>query len=170
MEHYLNFNNPTFRKSFADVLDIDRMIKTSFDLTDTQRKQCNNRFERQCCIDFSGVAAALLFDDEGYRLFENVLRSIQDFNKKKIRMHFRFMLVYPYSAHAMSRIQAETSINRTSIKEPSIKEIPFDVVGRVESVDYNTFLNSNFVKNQQKFLEDIRSILDDYDHYCPAIS
>jgi len=163
MEHYLNFNDSEFRKSFADVFNVDRMIETSFDLTDTQRKQSNNRFEKQCCIDFSGVAAALLVDDEGYRLFENILRSIQDFNKKRIRMHFRFMLVYPYSAHAMSRIQAETSKNRTSIKEPSISEMPYDVVGRVESVDYDTFMRSNFVKNQQRFLENIGILLEEYD-------
>jgi hypothetical protein len=166
MEHYLNFNDSEFRKSFADVFNVDRMMETSFDLTESQRKQCNNRFEKQCCFDFSGVAAALLIDREGYNLFENVLNSIQDFNKRKIRMHFRFMLVYPYSAHAMSRIQAETSINRTSIKEPSIKEVPFDVVGRVESVDYDTFKNSSFVNNQQRFLKDIGSLIGDYD-ICP---
>lgn len=163
MEHYLNFNDSEFRKSFADVFNVNRMMETSFDLTETQRKHCNHRFERQCCIDFSGVAAALLFDDEGYRLFENVLSSIQDFNKQKIRMHFRFMLVYPYSAHAMSRIQAETSKNRTSIKEPTIKEVPYDVVGRVESVDYDTFMTSNFVKSQQRFLENIGILLEEYD-------
>lgn len=166
MEHYLNFNNPEFRKSFADQFNIGRMIETSFDLTDKQREQCKNRFEKQCCIDFSGVAAALLFDDVGYNMFEAVLNSIQDFNKMKIRMHFRFMLVYPYSAHAMSRIQAETSKNRASIKEPSIKETPYDVVGRVESVDYDAFIKSNFVKSQQQFLENIGSLIDDYD-ICP---
>lgn len=165
MEHYSNFNDAEFKRSFADAFDVERMMMTSFDLNDRQRFECKDKYEKQCCVDFAGETEYLLFEDDNCQIFENVLKSIPVFNKKKIRMRFRFMLVYPYSVHAISRIQAEVSKDRSSIKETKIKNIHRNVVNKVESVDLNAFMSSNLFRRQQIFLRQIGYLLQKYDAF-----
>jgi len=162
MDIFKDFNQGDFRKSFIDLFDLDRILLTSVNIPDNQIEKSEGKFEKQFCIDFAGVAASLFRSPDISHYFERILNSIAWLNKRKIRLHFRFMLVYPYSAHAISRIQAETSRNRTTITEPSLKEVPFDVVGRVESVDYETFWGSNFFTSQRLFLSYIGGMMSKY--------
>jgi len=162
MDLFENLNDISFLNNLKKVLKIESLVETSVNLSDELKEECNSKYTRQCCLDFSGVAASLLIEGDCSEAFERVIKSIPFFNKRGIRLHFRFMLVYPFSAHALSRIQAETSRNRTTISQQSLKGAPYDVVGSVESVDYDTFKYSNFVKSQRTFLNYIGAIMHEY--------
>lgn len=148
MKHYINYIHKSFKKSFAEALSIDNLIASSVDLVPSQ---VSEKYDRECCIDFSGVAAALFYMSDAQFLSE-ILKNKALFTKNKIRLHFRFLMIYPYGAHAVARIQAETSRNRATMKEKKFKNCSMDVVGQIDCVDMRLFENSNFVRKQREFL------------------
>ncbi len=153
MKLYLNLNDSHFISSFEDSLNLQRLIDNAVPLSDKQKNINNGKFQKECCLDFCGISASLL-QDQGKSCFEKILENKSLFNDLKIRLHFRFLLVYPYSAHALARIQAETSQNRATIKEPAIY-----YPEKVESVNMHTFETSNFVNTQRLFLRYIGIIM-----------
>lgn len=155
MRHYTNYIHKSFKKSFSDALNIDNLIASSVDLVPSQ---VSEKYERECCIDFSGVAAALFYMSDAQFLC-NILKNKALFTEKKIRLHFRFLMVYPYGAHAIARIQAETSRNRATMKEKKFKNCSTDVVGQIDCVDMRLFENSNFVRKQREFLSYIGRLM-----------
>jgi hypothetical protein len=122
-------------------------------------------FERCCRIDFNGIAATNLFDAGGNVVpssvadrIETLLMSLEELNNEGVFVKLRFLLVYPYCTYAFSRMQAELSRNRSSMKQP--------LYGRdfslVESVDNEMFLQSSFVRSQTLMLEQLQEWLEKY--------
>ncbi len=146
MEHYINFDQNKFLNYFAKCIDVKQLINSAVPLSQEQIYRCGNKYEKECCLDFSGISALLYGEKNKY--LENIVKFKSEFEKNKIRLHFRFLLVYPYSAHAVARMQAEMSQNRATIKVPIFKQ-----QGIVESVNIKLFHTSNFVKEQNEFLK-----------------
>jgi hypothetical protein len=164
MKHYLSYHDKAFLKSFANTLNIERLIDTSVDLSPNQ---VSEKYTKECCLDFSGISAILLYES-GFKYLKHILDNIELFYREKIRIHLRFLLVYPYSAHAIARIQAETSQNRATIKEPKFKKSAIDIVGRIDGVDMNLFNESDFVKSQKEFLRYISLVMSEYNIFSSS--
>jgi len=163
MELFLNYNDNNFIDSFKDALNIERLIKTSVQMSDRQINEQNIvKYEKECCLDFAGVSASLLHEDGSDKYLEDIFKNINCFLDEKIRLHFRFLLVYPFSAHAIARIQAEESRNRATILEPTISKTSLYGFDSVDAVDMHIFTASNFVKKQHEFLRMIGQFMDSY--------
>ena len=122
-------------------------------------------YDRCCRIDIAGFAATTLFDDGGSfsepsvadsmrQIFENA----SELNARGIFVKMRILLVYPYSAYAFSRIQAEATANRSSIAEP-IYPRNLDIV---ESVDQTMFFQSRLFSAQTHVLNQLQEWIDYY--------
>ena len=137
-----------------------RSIKISNPLTHEGRL-----FERCCRIDFAGIAATTLFDTSGEFCSSGVAESMRalienaaSLNDKGIFIKIRILLVYPYSDYAFSRIQAESTRNRSSMDEP----IYARSLNMVEAVDQRTFLSSHLVRSQTTALNQLQEWVDNY--------
>lgn len=120
-----------------------------------------------CCrIDFLGLAASNLLDAGGEYVpssvadcLERIFENVQALNEQKRFVKIRFLFCYPYSAYAVSRIQAESTRNRSSIDEPRyIRDFNL-----IEQVNETTFLQSALMRNQTNGLEQIQIWVDKYD-------
>jgi len=136
-----------------------RAIKIS-----SPRTHDGKQYERCARIDFAGIAATTLFDIG--RDFTNgsvalvardVFRRARDLNDRGIFVKLRILLVYPFSAYAFSRIQAEATANRSAIDEP-VYPRNLDVV---EAVDQRMFAQSNFVITQTHMLDHLQEWIDE---------
>lgn len=160
MKVFRGLRDKEFICRFSECLSIDRLLKTAIPLPE---KHISEKFAKECCFDFSGISASILHDrtDENVRSvqdnFRNLLEKKAFFERERIRLHFRFLLVYPYSGHAIARIQAEFSRNRGTIREP--QGLNFGVV---EPVNRQMFENSNFLATQKEFLKHIRNLMEAY--------
>ena len=115
-------------------------------------------------IDFLGQVASTLFDVGGLRVKYNVfdeLRKLADrtteLNSKGYFIKIRLLLEYPYSVSSYSRIQSESSSERSSVKEP-IYNRGFKIV---EQVDQSIFGSSSFISTQSNILSIIQSFADE---------
>jgi hypothetical protein len=142
--------------SFKEAFDVKRLIDSSSHLPDAQK---NAKYDRECCVDFSGIAPYMFTEKVGGYLLSVIMDNREEFEKNKVRLHFRFLLVYPYSAHAISRIQAEISRNRAAINEQSVDKKLLAGMKKVETVHKGIFLSSNFVSKQIQFLRSINDFM-----------
>lgn len=123
------------------------------------------RFTRLCRIDFAGIAATNLFD-AGHDIvdssvadcIQNLFEKSAQLNSNGVFIKLRFLLVYPYSTSALSRMQAELSRNRSSMAQPSYTR-DFSLV---ESVDEDMFKQSSYVRSQTLMLEQLQEWIDKY--------
>ena len=166
MKVYKNRHNRTYIKKLRERLSIgganglrSRSIKIA-----EPRIHGGVVFDRCCRIDFAGIAATSLFDVSGnicdYSVADctkDIFVSASELNQQGIFVKFRILLVYPYSAYALARIQAEQTQNRASMDTP--------VYGRnlnvVEFVDERTFLQSHTVVAQTRMLEQLQEWVDE---------
>jgi predicted nucleotide-binding protein with TIR-like domain len=165
MRVYKHRRDPDYLGVLLDRLSFDTddgLLKRAVPIT-TPRIHEGNQYSRCCRIDFAGISASTLFDYGGSftgpdiasnvkRIFENAVV----LNDQGIFVKFRILLVYPYSAYALSRMQAESTVNRSSMEEP-IYCRNFDIV---ESVDHQAFLQSHFVLTQTQMLEQLQEWAD----------
>lgn len=160
MKNYNNLRDGLLLKRLVECLNYEHLLKTAIPVSNSQNPEIN----KECIFDFSGISALLLHDKNDENLLkvqdqvEKILESQDIFNEKGVRLHFRFLLVFPYSAHAIARIQAETSKNRATIKEPALNINRY----QVDFVDRKAFDSSFFMVRQQNFLEYIENLMDKY--------
>jgi|GEM_PF-232723 len=121
-------------------------------------------YDRCCRIDFAGISATNLFDTgENFapssvaECMAELFRDAKRLNEQGIFVKLRFLLIYPYSAYAFARIQAEASRNRASMKEPKYRRN----LQLIESVDEETFQRSFLVRTQLAMLEQLQEWVDD---------
>lgn len=145
--------------SFREAFNIKRLIDSATYLPESQK---NEKYDKECCVDFSGIAPYMFLEKIGAHLLCEIMDNKDEFERNKIRVHFRFLLVYPYSAHAIARIQAEISRNRTAINEPRLNKKLLAGMERVESVNKEMILSSNFVRMQIQFLRAIGEFMSRY--------
>jgi hypothetical protein len=126
----------------------------------------NERLYKRCCrIDFLGISASNLFDLGGNivkrsvaKKVEEIFRDCSELNRQNIFVKLRFLLVYPFSAFAFSRMQAESTRNRSSIAQPRYsRNLDF-----VDQVDEDIFMQSNFLKSQTLMLEQLQEWTECY--------
>lgn len=122
-------------------------------------------YDRCCRIDFAGIAATTLFDfGRNYTsigcadLMKDLFSNVAELNQDGIFAKLRILLVYPYSAYAFSRIQAESTPNRSSMEEPVYPRN----LDTVESVDQRMFTQSHFVTSQANMLDQIQEWTDTF--------
>lgn len=114
-------------------------------------------------IDFIGIAATTLFDVGSLSAKQNVyeelfklLSAATELNKEGYFFKIRFILEYPYSISAYTRIQAEHSIKRSSILEPKfLRDLTLS-----EQVDKSIFDGSAFVTVQNSMLRQMQELLE----------
>lgn len=123
------------------------------------------QFTHCCRIDFLGLAASNLLDAGGEYVPTSVADCLQKIfgqthllNDAGCFVKMRFLFCYPYSAYAISRIQAESTRNRSAIDEPRhLRDFKL-----IEQVNETTFLQSALVRNQTNGLEQIQIWVDKY--------
>lgn len=123
------------------------------------------KFSHCCRIDFMGLAASNLLDAGSEYVsssvadcLEDIFKNAEILNEKGCFVKMRFLFCYPYSAYAVSRIQAESTRNRSSIEEPRYLR-DFNLI---EQVNETTFFQSALVRNQTNGLEQIQIWVDKY--------
>ncbi|MDZ7269635.1 MAG: nucleotide-binding protein [candidate division KSB1 bacterium] len=128
--------------------------------------EAEGRHFTHCCrIDFLGLAASNLLDAGGEYVptsvadcLEEIFQQAHVLNDAGCFVKMRFLFCYPYAAYAISRIQAESTRNRSAIDEPRyVRDFKL-----IEQVNETTFLQSALVRNQTNGLEQIQIWVDKY--------
>lgn len=164
---YNHRTDSDYLEHLSSCLDIDGpngLLKASVPIDDP--RQTGKRIYDRCCrLDFVGIAASNLFyvgDDSRRRGVAKKMRDLfarsDELNKEGIFVKMRFLLVYPYSAHALSRIQAEVTENRSTM---SSRRYVRDV-NLVDEVDEQMFFGSAFVTKQGNMLRQLQRLIDHY--------
>jgi hypothetical protein len=157
----------TYLKTLRERLTIDGtngLLSRAIKIATPSHRQ-GQAFTRRCRIDFAGIAATNLFDTGCNFVDSCVADCLEDlfknstvFNEQGIFIELRFLLIYPYSTSAISRIQAERSRNRSSMANPSyVRDFSL-----VESVDEDMFMQSTYVRAQELMLEQLQEWVDKY--------
>lgn len=112
-------------------------------------------------VDFVGIAATRLFDigkrsapQHVYPELLGLCKRAGKMNKHGVFLRIRLLLQYPYTTSAIQRMQAEWSLNRSSIDEPRyVRDFNF-----VEHIDESLFSMSSFVATQATVLDQVQDL------------
>lgn len=89
---------------------------------------------------------------------QEIFRQAHSLNETGCFVKRRFLFCYPYSAYAISRIQAETMGHRSAFDEPRhLRDFKL-----IEQVNETTVLQSALVRNQTNGLEQMQIWVDQY--------
>jgi hypothetical protein len=125
-------------------------------------------YKKVCKIDLCGIAATTLFDRSGEynkgnipiasQLY-NVFKNVNKLNEKGIKLRLRLLFLYPYSEFAITRIQAEKSMNRSSMnKKRFTRGFEF-----AEEIIPNEFASSTLFRQQTHSLKIIQDYIKEFD-------
>jgi len=130
MQIFKNRADPKYIEALEAALNLDGPLgleATALDIPNPKRDRTNKDlfYNRAVCIDYVGFSATTLFD-RGKRCvkkcffeeLEELVRNTESLNRKGIIVKIRVLLLYPYSAAALTRIQAEISQDRAAIENP----------------------------------------------------
>jgi len=161
MKIYKNRHDTKYQNVLKERLSIDgpnglmeKAIKVEVPLVHD-----NKRYFHCCRFDFVGIAASTFFDSGGEFTKHNVAEQMElifknasILNEKGRFVKMRILFVYPYTSYIFSRIQAESTRNRSSMEEPIyIKKLSI-----VEQVDEKSFLQSTTYRNLMIALEQLQ--------------
>jgi len=157
-----------YQSYLLDKLAIDNLLKSSI-VMNSPREFRGKSYDRVCRIDFMGLAATTFLDISGTynpdetipKQFRNIFDNLSILNEQGIFVKVRFLYTYPFSSSFMSIIQAESSIQRSSIEEPSFSR-KFRIL---DEVDDDKFLGSTTVRNLKNSLELIQEFIGAYELY-----
>lgn len=157
-----------YQSYLRDKLTIDNLLKSSI-VMKSPREFRGKSYKRVCRIDFMGLAATTLLDISGTynpdktipNQFRNIFENLSELNRQGIFVKVRFLYTYPFSSSFMSILQAESSIQRASIEEPSFSR-RFRIL---DEVDEDMFLGSITVRNLKNSLELVQEFIEDYELY-----
>lgn len=126
MQVFANRLDPSYLESLSTSLSLDGpkgLVETALPITPFRDHQ--SEIHHAISIDYLGITASTLLDRGGlitkYCFFDRlsqVAHEVNRLNSNGYLFKLRLLLLYPYCAAALIRIQAETSVRRTSIKEP----------------------------------------------------
>ncbi len=162
MKIYTNRESEEYLNELLKRMSVDELKRTAINIKEPFEVE-GQEFSRVIRIDYLGISATTLFDvgknyakHNVYNQILELLRSVKKLNEEGIFIRFRILLDYPYSISAYSRIQAEVSVNRSSIDEPEFLR-DFKLV---EQIDERMFNSSSFVTAQMQTLDRIQELID----------
>ncbi len=163
MKLFKHRSSANYQKILSEKLSFSKAKKEALHISGA-RKTRGKRYSRLIRIDFLGLAATTLFDVGQVYTNHNLFRKLQTLLKKARQLNedgyfirVRILFEYPYSVSAYSRIQAESTAERSSIQEPQYAR-SFTNVG---PIDEDTFKGSNYVATQKSMLDQIQFLFDD---------
>lgn len=160
MKTFKNRNDEDFINSIKENLTLESLRRTAININTSKDDDLYTKCIR---IDIMGICASLFFDRvhkinnyDFYDSLKEILDNISTLNKEGYFVKIRILLLYPYSVTALSRMQAEFSCNRATIKEPAYMR-DFTII---EQIDNQIFWGSSFNTTQQAVLLYIQDIKD----------
>lgn len=161
MKLYPSRKNSTYLTELKDRLSPSGkrgLFNTAIEID--PRKYNGRVFDKQIRIDFFGISALNLLDERdkeknAYSEFRDLLSSLEDYNKKGIRVKIRFLFLYPYSTYAHSLMNAEATENRSAINNPKVKPDYRDIA----TLNSHEFVSSSFSRNQVQSLKTIQILI-----------
>ncbi len=123
---YQNRTDKRYLDTLRKILSIDALMANAVELphSDEYRQIEDRTYEKRCDIAFIGLSANTLFDrtnrylsPEGVMVneMEEIFQRHDEFMKANIWLRIRCLLLYPYSTHALSIINAESNVRRCAM-------------------------------------------------------
>lgn len=170
IEIFNHRRDPDYLKFLSERISIygkNGLINQSIPVPEALRERTEHK--KMCHLSFLGIAANNFFDqgkkilaDEQPVLSEkiqDIFRYHKKFEEQGIWLRIRFLFIYPFSTHAMSIINAETTQERCNVNG----EWSNPSEGDEFNVDWNKFHNSSFFRGQQQTLNKIQNWSELYD-------
>lgn len=124
-------------------------------------------YTRLIRIDYIGIAAAVLFDEQYaygglYSQVEKLLEVVEELNRQGYFVKFRILLEYPYSITSYSRILAELTDERASVDESEYLRDFMTIHSGVKKMGEQDVLRSYLCTSQIDMLKSFNSVYEKY--------
>jgi len=160
MKLFFDRNDAAFQECITSAINVDNLKQTAIKIKDPD--EINGKLFDKCIrIDLMGMCTSLFFDRSHevtrfdlYDALDNLILQTENLNKDGIFIKIRVLLLYPYCISALTRMNAEISVNRASISEPSyIRD--FSILDEFTDA---TFWGASFNVTQQIVISQIKEL------------
>lgn len=164
---YQNRRDRRYLDTLKSMLSIDALMANAVELPTGYRHIEDRTYEKRCDIAFIGFSANTLFDRTNRYLpsdgvmvdeMEEIFKRHEDFTSANIWLRIRCLLLYPYSTHALSIINAESNVRRCAM----MGECVHPSVQRKMHVSEDQFYASSLYNGQKNTLNLIQEWMEKY--------
>jgi hypothetical protein len=166
---YQNRRDKRYLDTLRNMLSIDALVANAVELPfgNEYRHIEGKTYQKRCDIAFIGLSANTLFDRTNRYLssdgvmvdkMEEIFKRHDDFMKANIWLRIRCLLLYPYSTHALSIINAESNVRRCAM----IGECVHPSMQRKMHVSQDQFYASSLYNGQKNTLNLIQEWMEKY--------
>jgi len=163
MKIYKKRDSKEYITKLKQLLSVENAKDNAF-IIKSEKKVSNKTYDKCIKVDFIGIAGSTLFDTGRISANQNVFKELKELlnqtkslNEDGYFLKLRFLLEYPYSISAYTRIQAEYTRRRSCIEEPIFQRN----LTLTEQVDKEIFEGSTFVSTQKSMLRQVQELYEE---------